>query len=63
MVEDFIMSVQTFEEIRQALQIPDFKTAKWGRRIYERSDNLPREVRVSRNTIKYKNHMKGKWDG
>ena len=57
------MSVPTFEEIKLALLIPDFKQDKWGRRIYDRSENLPREVRVSRNTIKYKNHMKGKWDG
>ena len=57
------MSVPTFEEIKQALLIPEFKQDKWGRRIYDRSENLPREVRVQRNTIKYKNHMKGKWDG
>tara|TARA_B100000902_G_C26972823_1_gene746279 strand:+ start:435 stop:608 length:174 start_codon:yes stop_codon:yes gene_type:complete len=57
------MSVPTFEEIKQALKIPEFKRDKWGRRIYERSDNLPREVNVSRNTIQYKNQKKGKWDG
>lgn len=57
------MKVPTFEEIRQALQIPDFKQDMYGRRIYDRSENLPREVRVSRNTIKYKNQKKGKWDG
>lgn len=57
------MSVPTFEEIKQALKIPEFKRDKWGRRIYDRTDNLPREVNVSRNTIQYKNQKKGKWDG
>lgn len=61
------MSVPTFEEIKQALLIPDFKQDKWGRRIYDPTGNLPRAVSKPLAGVKirprFHNQSRGKWDG
>ena len=57
------MSVPTFEEIKQALLIPEFKQDKWGRRIYDPTDNLPRAVSKPLAGVRFRLHSKGKWDG
>lgn len=57
------MSVPTFEEIKQALLIPEFKEYKWGRRVYDPTDNLPRSVSKPLAGVKFRLHSKGKWDG
>ena len=61
------MSVPTFEEIKQALLIPEFKVDAWGRRVYDPTDNLPRAVSKPLAGVKIRprlrNSSRGKWDG
>jgi hypothetical protein len=57
------MSVPTFEEIKQALLIPEFEVDKWGRRVYDQTDNLPRAVSKPLAGVRFRLHSKGKWDG